>query len=1339
MNPPETPRSAHAAIAGYLYQALITLKHWLDIDKDSVIFCEGREDFDTRIFGSDGKWKAVDFNQIKLVQSNTTAKSDGILNSVCDFYLFVNENRAAIPDMWLHFITTSGIGVSRQDDFLSPVTHYRESRDKRHLQSFRDRLKSAIQAADNERHAPVLETITSIDEAQLEYLITHISMVPDQPGLDQEMDIVREKIANDYRFVRLANLHGLLFCRLFTYVLETCAKTEMTDRALRQSDLGTIMAIEFDQLDQWTGTVSAENLANLIKHMCGRDLALGKDMKLLHDKMDELTGKVDLVLQSQNYSSAILLEIREAVTQKPGNDPSATPAHRHLETLINKAEGNLNGGLYDDALRILESALLLIEDSTPKPVKFSINSLACRASQYCRPGKSASYALAASQYAATPDGAVRRRAVERFFNEDYAKALTLIDAALDIDPTSIHSIKLKGQILFCTKRFAEAQSVFSEIGDDDPEKCTLIACCLVNVGNYAAARAYLEKSPSLPTDCSGRKLAGESFILQAKARLDAEGRQGWTPHTHALLDKAFAELHAAQALCSSQNSALAHRIQCSLAIANLVNGRFSEAAACYRTVHDAGALNVQDLHNYHVALSRSGDFSNAIRIGELVAQNPPDYRGNAYMLAHDCLSNGQIDKAKAITGLYYETTGKYLLDLNVKIMIAEHNPVQAKQFAELHMASLDEPTEARVALVVALESCSEIEEAMRVLQELVDDSSLPIGHREDYQYQLLILSVKHITKNDHTIYRDIFVKFKHLFSPYINDHVNRSIAILAYNAREYGECLRMCADIQDFFKSSLPHFKQLESRIWYFSDQFVLARAGFKYLIGAGESSLEIKIQYGYCLYRLGSADESALILMQCEQECKKPENAKYAAIELLSLVYSMSGYYQKALECALIFLQGHFDSARAHAFYIHMSQLCFSKIAEPDAIYRNQYRDSITNMKTRFPGNDFIIEVRMDGEGIQPLLDIIKKHSDDCKNIVEIYQLNLLPAGFLAKGLGKNISGVVSASLDKSSGISFHGESGMPQVMNDEMGRIEFDRDLIIDLPSYLVLEKINKLNYLKIFKKVYISQSWIDDVHQDLTRLTMSSGRGYMTVSHENGTFLRTEVSPEQIDLAISHLRKRIRDIPQFAEIFGKSPNRWPLPKQNHELLSMLGDPYLESAWEGHHRKCQGLFAEALVRITSTVKCFGIRALIERLAMAGSITRMEMSSAIIALISCNFSKVSVTDRILVDALILDNGTSGHHFKTVLTHLSQPGWDLPGHIRVFAGFFNQIRSVAGGISPNDMDLINRDVTSMFNGFILTGMNKSSISRTVRDHINRYKFYQNSGALGVIATWPYNR
>ena len=42
----EPQRSAHATIRGYVYQAVLAVKHWLALQPGEILLCEGDEDID---------------------------------------------------------------------------------------------------------------------------------------------------------------------------------------------------------------------------------------------------------------------------------------------------------------------------------------------------------------------------------------------------------------------------------------------------------------------------------------------------------------------------------------------------------------------------------------------------------------------------------------------------------------------------------------------------------------------------------------------------------------------------------------------------------------------------------------------------------------------------------------------------------------------------------------------------------------------------------------------------------------------------------------------------------------------------------------------------------------------------------------------------------------------------------------------------------------------------------------------------------------------------------------------------------------------------------------------
>jgi hypothetical protein len=248
--------------------------------------------------------------------------------------------------------------------------------------------------------------------------------------------------------------------------------------------------------------------------------------------------------------------------------------------------------------------------------------------------------------------------------------------------------------------------------------------------------------------------------------------------------------------------------------------------------------------------------------------------------------------------------------------------------------------------------------------------------------------------------------------------------------------------------------------------------------------------------------------------------------------------------------------------------------------------------MQVRWLRDSYNLHILNDMDGVGAILDAVRQHANTTREAVEFYHDKFMPLGFLARRLGKSVASLAASSLYAGPLLKMHIDTSEQNVHQSEVRRIDVRKPLIVDLPSFMLMHGSDAFAAIRAFPVRMICQSWLDEIHGEVNRLSLSKNDGHMIMSEENGQIYRQDISPEDIRKNIEFWQVLLESIKRECTVIGRSPNRQTMTGDTIGVARMLGDGYAETLIEGNERDALVLNGEAIMRALSPQRSVGLLA---------------------------------------------------------------------------------------------------------------------------------------------------
>ena len=234
------------------------------------------------------------------------------------------------------------------------------------------------------------------------------------------------------------------------------------------------------------------------------------------------------------------------------------------------------------------------------------------------------------------------------------------------------------------------------------------------------------------------------------------------------------------------------------------------------------------------------------------------------------------------------------------------------------------------------------------------------------------------------------------------------------------------------------------------------------------------------------------------------------------------------------------------------------------------------------------------------------------------------------------------------------------------------------VDITALLTLGNIDRLNLLKdSFEEIFVAQSTIDILTQEITEKKGIGSEGFMTVWKEGDQYYRQEITASDIEKQIAFLKK-IKDWIAANCIVAPMVEILKIPKERREgLYKTIGECFVDTILIAKERDCS-IYSDdhgtrAIAQNEFAVNGFWTQILALVAAEKELITVDELEEINISLCGLHYHHTTISGQTLFHAARLAGWTSTGVFTTVLAGIAGPSIELKSAMMVAVDFFYQL------------------------------------------------------------------
>jgi predicted nucleic acid-binding protein len=315
-------------------------------------------------------------------------------------------------------------------------------------------------------------------------------------------------------------------------------------------------------------------------------------------------------------------------------------------------------------------------------------------------------------------------------------------------------------------------------------------------------------------------------------------------------------------------------------------------------------------------------------------------------------------------------------------------------------------------------------------------------------------------------------------------------------------------------------FQQLEAYSNLYLGNLEKASQLFKDLFEKYPDSLQYIVYYGMCRFRLGKDRDAKIAFDAVRNRVKE-------TADLITLAggYEFIGDWETALDLTFRALESDPHNPQAHLVFI--STFLKQEQAngqEPGKKYITAYQKSIGEFNTRFPEEKALQGFEVKDGDISPILKVIDQMAETIDNATNLYKESQAPMAIVPRLTGKK-SFDVWAAFTQMSGVGIKISFGAPDEMKTEIATLEECQggSIVIDIYPLFLLAHLDQLELLpRIFKKIFVHQSVMDELTETINDRKISVRTGVSTLAKIDGHHQMAKISPEQIQKTLDLLEK-------------------------------------------------------------------------------------------------------------------------------------------------------------------------------------------------------------------------
>jgi tetratricopeptide (TPR) repeat protein/predicted nucleic acid-binding protein len=340
-----------------------------------------------------------------------------------------------------------------------------------------------------------------------------------------------------------------------------------------------------------------------------------------------------------------------------------------------------------------------------------------------------------------------------------------------------------------------------------------------------------------------------------------------------------------------------------------------------------------------------------------------------------------------------------------------------------------------------------------------------------------------------------------------------------YNLGQYGALL-------DWIDTMSPEVRgkslieQLEAYANLYLGNLDKASYLFKDLFEKNPNSFQYVVYYAMCRFRLGKESEAKTAF-----DAVKNRVEDTADLITLAGGYEFIGEWEIAIDLTYKALEKDNNNPKAHLAYIFTflkrEQVNDEKLAEK---YIKAFQKSIGEFCKRFPEEKALQSFEVKGNDVSEILKQVDRMAEITDNATNLYKESQAPLAFIPKLTGKSPFDVWAAFTQMPK-VGIKISFGTAEEINTELAVIqEFQgNNIVVDIYPLFLLGHFDQLELLpKIFKKIYVHQSVVDELTSVIDDRKVSARKGVSSLAKIDGHHQMTQISPEHVQKSLDLLEK-------------------------------------------------------------------------------------------------------------------------------------------------------------------------------------------------------------------------
>lgn len=219
---------------------------------------------------------------------------------------------------------------------------------------------------------------------------------------------------------------------------------------------------------------------------------------------------------------------------------------------------------------------------------------------------------------------------------------------------------------------------------------------------------------------------------------------------------------------------------------------------------------------------------------------------------------------------------------------------------------------------------------------------------------------------------------------------------------------------------------------------------------------------------------------------------------------------------------------------------------------------EMMSSFNTKFPDETGFYQLEIQGDNLEPIFEEVRKASARQQSLVDMYVNGPLPLAMVQQFSGKSVKEVANQIIASGHEIHTCAGNARERVQAIESAINAFDMGLVFDTYTACRVVDLGLMPKLKeIYGRLIVSRATMDELlawkesHAD-------KNNAFMTIDYQDGQFVRTEYTKEQVESYIIGIENMINVIKVNCEIV--APAIPDVISDNHkQLLEVLDETIL------------------------------------------------------------------------------------------------------------------------------------------------------------------------------------